>query len=1214
MADYFLSYRGRDRALARLLAEGLAGAGLDLWWDRELVAGGRTWTQQLEEALGGCHGYLILVGDEGVTGWVRAEVEWALGRWALDPEGTRIVPLLAPGVDRGEIGGFLRSFQAIPLADDITGRASDYFAGLIADIEVRTPDEVLPAAADAECPFPGLEPFDEARARYYFGRDRVIREAVGRLGRRPGEGHGRWLQIEGPSGSGKSSLARAGVIPALRRGWAVDAPEEWRVAPFRPGRDPVLNLATAVHQALSGESPGLTAIEAALAEGGPALSRLLRERLAMEEQGVLILADQLEEAFSPALAGAAARLDELLAEALEDGDLPLYLITTVRSDFLGQYRALPRLEAMQNERAALYRVPAMDAAALRAAAEGPERLAGLRWGTDLVGRIVDDALKAARPVDNEAEKAADEQAFSGGVLPLVGHVLKALWERRERPTATLTHDAYRALGYLSGALSSGADELLGGLGEAREAAARQLLVALVRIGRGTADSRKVIARHEALAATGLPEADALALLGALSGARAEDEPANRPAPLRLLVADERGVTLIHDALISHWRSLRGWVGEERRALERRDDLEAAARTWREAGAHAADLPSGTQLQYLREARSTNRKAVDYLAMAERRARRRLWLRGGTVVGLVVVAVGMAGLALEAERQRSFAEQRLKDALEVAERVVFRINRDLKPIAGTAEIRRSLLDDANDLLEKLQAGAGEDPELLFNRAAQHDERGQLALSHDDLMLAETEFRAAHVIMERLVALEPERHQWLRHLSVSFEKLGDVAAAAGDLEGARKAFEQRLKIVRRLVEANPGNVRWQRDLSVSFERLGGVALAAGNLDEAREAYEQSQEVFQMLADADSGNTGRLRDLSVSFERLGDVAMAVGDLERAREVYGQGQEIFQRLADADPGNTEWQRGLSVGFTKLGDVAAAEGDLEGTREAFEQGLTIIRRLADADPGNARWQRDLSVSLNRLGDVAVAGGDLEGAGEAFEQSLGISRRLADADPSNARWQRDLSVSFSRLGNVAVAAGDLEGAREAFEQDLQIAHRLAEADPGNAGWQRDLSVSYNNLGDVAVAAGDLEGAREAFEQGLVIGQRLADADPDNVGWQRDLAISHERLASIAQLGGDWVAATVAQGRAVQIKQALVTTHPDHPKLVKSLLIGRMRLLRMQQEAGEPEGRWRGELVLARALLERLDAAGAFREDAVVARIRMLLDGLSTAPEGRSEGG
>lgn len=154
------------------------------------------------------------------------------------------------------------------------------------------------------------------------------------------------------------------------------------------------------------------------------------------------------------------------------------------------------------------------------------------------------------------------------------------------------------------------------------------------------------------------------------------------------------------------------------------------------------------------------------------------------------------------------ERWLIDARNVADRIVFTLERDLQTVAGAGAVRRKLLDEANQLMARLQESGADDPLSLRLEAVALATRGDLAMSYDDLTQARQQYDEAIAIFERLAQADPGNSQWQRDLSVSYERLGDVERAAGQLSAARTAYEQSLAIAERLAQADPGNAGWKR----------------------------------------------------------------------------------------------------------------------------------------------------------------------------------------------------------------------------------------------------------------------------------------------------------------------------------------------------------------------------------------------------------------------
>jgi formylglycine-generating enzyme required for sulfatase activity len=520
-------------------------------------------------------------------------------------QGLPIFPVLLPGVDPDALPPFLSLFQAERLAGDLSD--VDY-ASLAERLDAKTGAGDAPARlTPGTCPFPGLEAFQRDDAAYFFGRQVETLRALRLFG--PGEDgiYRRWLQVDGPSGVGKSSLVRAGLVPAIERGWlgveAGRAGDGWRlVSPMRPGMDPIENLATVLAEAFTVPT---SRIDATLRDPGDtearALRLLLRDRGHVAAgHGLVLIVDQFEELFTLTEDPAhRARFDALLATALADLDGPLHLITTVRTDFRHRIAELPRLRALLDDRAGSYLLPPMVENGLRDVVYSPASLARLAWSDP--------------ELPKEIVQAAGQEP---GGLPLVGNLLRLLWEEREGNV--LSRQVYRDLGGLGGALANRADQLIEGLGAGGQERARRLLLELVQpLGEGQA-TRRTITRARAIAAAGGGLA-AEQVLSRLTGARDELTPEGARALPRLVMitappesepAEGTGragadrVDLAHEALLTRWPRLRTWIEARETALRERAEVERAARKWHGEGegpvpwSHERMLEAGQALKAL----------------------------------------------------------------------------------------------------------------------------------------------------------------------------------------------------------------------------------------------------------------------------------------------------------------------------------------------------------------------------------------------------------------------------------------------------------------------------------------------------------------------------------------------------------------------------------------------------------------------------------------
>jgi WD40 repeat protein/DNA-binding SARP family transcriptional activator len=503
------------------------------------------------------------------------------------------------------------------------------------------------------CPFKGLASFELSDADYFFGRERLVAEMVARLV------GANLLGVVGPSGSGKSSAVRAGLLPAVASG-VLPGSERWKRVLLRPGEHPLANLRGAL--GVDGTKDPLSS----------ALARL------EPETKLLLAVDQFEETF-------AACRDELeraafmdaLADATRCHDGRVAIVLALRADYYGACAAYPRLSRLLGESQVL--VGPMQPNELTQAIEGPARKAGLVVEPELVARLVADV------------------AGQAGGLPLLSTAMLELWQQRDRLRLRLA--AYERTGGVLGAVARLAEQAYGRLTHDEQRSARLILLRLA----GSGEDETVVRRRVAL---GELEVD-------------RDEHAARVlevlAESRLVTVGEGTAEVAHEALLREWPRLRGWLEEDvaGRRLHRR--VTDAARDWDATGHDAGELYRGARLASAldwaaehggelnlleREFLGESRLVSEREAERSRRVNRRLrtLLAGAVAILAVAIAAGLLALdqrgdardardaAMAAYAQRLGAEaltaERLENALLLARAAV--------ELDESAPVRGSLL--------------------------------------------------------------------------------------------------------------------------------------------------------------------------------------------------------------------------------------------------------------------------------------------------------------------------------------------------------------------------------------------------------------------------------------------------------------------------------------------------------------------------------------------
>ncbi len=469
------------------------------------------------------------------------------------------------------------------------------------------------------CPYKGLAAYQPEDAGLFFGREALVDELIRRLQLLPS------LVVAGPSGSGKSSVVRAGLVPAVERG-ALSGSHEWRVALLTPGLDPLTELHRHLSQVLPGPMPDIDALRA-----DPTLVRT-----ATGPGGTLVVIDQFEEVFTAPTDDVDTTV-RLLAE-LTRPEHQVRLVLALRADFYDRCAVHPWLARVINDNQVL--VGPMQRSELRRAIEAPARRAGLRFEGGLVDRVLDDAGSEA------------------GSLPLVAHALMETWLRRRGNELTVA--GYEAAGGVTGAIAQSAETAFASHDRDAAETSAHLFLRLVN----PSDDGVVTRRRLSLA-----DVD-----------DAERSIVDEWARARLLTVDDHGVEITHEAMLSTWPRLRQWIDDSRDDLRTRQRIARAAESWHSADQDPALLYRETPLaaalawlddhphdvdrtsqEFLDASAAERDRLADAASLAQRRQQRRRRRGMAALAVLAAAAVVASVLAVIALAQSRQDEQRAVEA-------------------------------------------------------------------------------------------------------------------------------------------------------------------------------------------------------------------------------------------------------------------------------------------------------------------------------------------------------------------------------------------------------------------------------------------------------------------------------------------------------------------------------------------------------------------------
>ena len=978
---------------------------------------------------------------------------------------------------------------------------------IVSSVEKSTPDVFNP--------FPGLRPFEADEDHLFFGRERETDELLRRLRQH------RFLSVLGTSGSGKSSLVRSGLIPSLYSGFMMKAGSDWRVAVLRPGEDPIGNLAAALdHEDVlgGGELAGANRVmmEATLRRSTLGLADCVRHAGMAPHENLLVVVDQFEELFrfreTRRLHGSrdeAIVFAKLLLAAAHQEEVPVYVVLTMRSDFIGDCMEYPGLPEAVND--GQYLIPRMTRDELRQAIEGPAAVGGGEIAPRLVARLL-----------NEVGDDPDQ-------LPVLQHALMRtwdLWEAGGGPgeegggdgAVDLAH--YDAVGTMTEALSRHAEEAFAELPEGKpRRVAEQLFKALTDKRKDDRGVRRPTAVREVAAIADVTDAD---VIQAVEVFRKPGRSFLMP-PVGATLGPDSILDLSHESLMRGWTRLVDWVDDETQSGKAFRRLCRAARRYRdgqatlwvepelsfglkwraESGANEAwaaryDPDFADALAFLDESKAAHDAEIEAIER-ERRAKLRRSRILSAVLGtaaLVTLAFGL--FAVRAGRIAQQAEQvAILEAQKAAAVSDFLV--ELFEVADPEEARGATIT-AQEILDegarKIDTVLADQPEVQARLMGTIGKvYGSLGLYDEARPLAE---RARQTSIEVLGARHPDTLEATAGLAEIYLQQGqftDAEELYSEVLGGRLAA---------LGPDAPETLQARADLAEALQSQGRLADAE---TEARTAL-----------DGLTATLGRDAEetLAATF-RLGDVLEELGRYPEAEELLVRAWEGQQRVLGAESSDTVATMGALGGlFVELGRYDEAErlytDSLESRRAMFgdEHPKTLVARahLGDLDQERGRWadaeRRKSTVLETRRRVLGDDHPSTINAIASLSWQYRISSRLDDAERLAEEGYRTAIRVFGEKdpkarepanvrASVYISQGRYDKAEEILAENLEIYRDLyGDSHPATRTARNNLAVVYADWG-----RGDraLELYRENFELSK---ETLGPDNPSTLFFQKNM--------------------------------------------------------------------------------------------------------------------
>ena len=919
-------------------------------------------------------------------------------------------------------------------------------------------------------PFPGLRPFNTDESLLFFGREGLSDTLLEKLRAT------RFVAVIGTSGSGKSSLVRAGLLPALRSGFMTDAGSDWRVALFRPINNPIHHLATALLECNifppngpTQSSARLRFIEDHLRRSSLGLIETVRSAKMSSSENLLIVADQFEELyrFEPSAEverpkDEASAFVKLLLEATRQTDIPIYVILTMRSDYLGDsahFWGLP--EAINRGQ---FLIPRMDDDERREAIEGPVKVRGGKISWPLVNRLLNDAGDDPRQ------------------LPIMQHALMRTWEcwyqnRKDSEPLGLEHYENKQVGGMKQALSIHVDEAFRELTGSQKVIAEKMFKRLTEKGSGKREGR-LPATVEEIAKIADVKVDEV--VPVIEVFRKEGRSFLMPAPPTPLT----GSTLIdisHESLINGWTRLSQWVEEEaysaktyRRLVEdallyptKKGELtnpelgftlkwksdqrpnETWARRYRTASGKSLNGNAPTPLPIgAKSDGSEYDVAVRYLDISERkhnevrtRMEKRRWrffayvsfvaaLLFFACVGLVIFSARAKHEQKNADYQRALAEtqkviaERERSNAETARTEADRLKglaieaqKQAEKTAKTAEQQRALAVSAQRLAQA-QATRGS----LLREAIYAEQNGDFDASVKKYSALVENYKHA-------------RDSW----NIAFTEIligNTILRSLGDKKAALEHYDRVLEM------ANKKTVQFDPSVFKKIgDRIAGSFLSYENPDAAVKYYDY---VAECLSKADANvkadvliaagelyaHSGRnfekaiqrYRGASTSLDakdpRQVKINMLIGDAYKAARRFPEARDAYQVAADLSPKQSV---GYGDAYRRIGDTYVSDKDDAKALDSYNKAHLAY---AVGDPYSASPSRVFgdARALEAIGQIRERTADRVEAMPSYRQALNLYRQvmrrsLKDVDDEN--YIRDAYYAYDRLRNLVPNLDDI---------------------------------------------------------------------------------------------------------------------------------------------------------------------------------------------------
>ncbi len=1021
-------------------------------------------------------------------------------------------------------------------------------------------------ALSMERPFPGLRPFTYADREFFFGRDEQV-YALYRLIDR-----GRFLAVVGSSGSGKSSLVRAGLRGLLEQESEDPAGRKWIYREMRPGGAPLAGLAEALAGLSKDEDEEVAAarrarIDYRLRQSSFGMADALAEIEGLQKANLLLVVDQFEELFRYAVTGTrpgrheaarsrdeAAQFVQILLEVARRQAGNVRVLLTMRSDFIGdcaRFQGLP--EAVSTSQ---FLVPSPTRDQLEEVICEPARKAGATIEPALVERLLNDSA-------NEPDQ-----------LPVLQHCLLRLWDRAGAatlaavaegagapppagpgtpheiaPTALrkLTLAEYDEIGRISGALSRHADEILSSL-SAREVAVEQVMRSLSEIDREGRAIRRALPFSRLCDETGIPTDE---LLQVLDRFRADDCSFLTPSlSAKPELSPDTPIDVGHEALLRRWRKVSGdpdapaeeyseaaspgWLrAEENDGQAYRTLLSLIGAQSRAGATLPADLVNDRWRWWnarprtkawaeryggrFDEVRRLLEGSVEALETQEKRKRRDFVLRRAALAAFALLAVAALGLGYRARQQGQYATESfglvVNSAQKFLDQILISYNAGTISAKGAEDLAKTA-ESVTALVRSLNPAPDSKALLVKLLDVEHDLAMVLGNINDAAKFAADAKRNSL----ELVKGDRASPRWLQLLYASTTRVGDALAAnrssPDKINVAFQEYQSALATAKQLAALEPDNSDRQLNIGQVHVKLGDILYLQKKYQAALEEYGLAAAVGQALIAKDAQRSEWQQLWATSQIRQGQALTALKEWDAAYASFKAGLAAQEALLKLNPTNYVVQSNVAASHTRLGDLWQQQRKYDNALDEYELAAAIFEDLVKNDPSNTQWQSFLAPNYeNAAKQLDLLKRPAE-ATEYYRKAFALRREYVARNPSSVPGQQYFLTSAEALAAHLTKPEEASERLEIYRAALAAMEQIAKSDPNSPGLQARLFSSHANIGGTLLSQGDFDGALADYEKAREIAQSVLDKGGDATVWRKRLVLAAIKSGDALQGKGD----------------------------------------------------------------------------------------------------